>query len=152
MKSLKTFLLLAFCTMAIAGCQSYGKEYKLDSNHNVYYKGEGLDEAVAKKLANYLKDEKYFQDGKEATVQITKSKDTFNLNFVYNKDMVNESIESGFLIFGAGISKTVFGGDPVTIHLCNNKLESFKNIGYCKAKEETPEVTPGPGANNDVPQ
>ena len=42
MKFLKLLLPVIIIAIIIAGCnQNYGKEYKLDAKHNVYYKGEG---------------------------------------------------------------------------------------------------------------
>jgi hypothetical protein len=151
MKAIKAIFFLAFCGTAIMGCQSYGKEYKLDEKHNIYYKGDGIDEALAKKLAEYLKQEQYFQPDINATVQITKSKDTFNLNFVVDKSKIDAEKENGFLTFGGYISKNVFGGSPVTIHLCDDKMASFKDLGFCKPHEEEvkPEVVPGPPATNN---
>ena len=132
MKSSKLFLLITIVAIGFTSCQQYGKEYKLDKKHNVYYKGDGLDEAIAKKLANYLKEQEYFQDSIESTVQLTKNKDTFNLNFVVDAAKLTEGTENNFLLFGAFISEKVFDKAPVTIHLTNNRLESFKNLGFAK--------------------
>ncbi|HMI78750.1 MAG TPA: hypothetical protein VK484_08145 [Ferruginibacter sp.] len=132
MKASKSFLLIALVATLFSSCQQYGKEYKLDKKHNVYYKGDGVDEALAKKLADYLKANQYFQDDIEATVQIVKIKDTFNLNFVVDEAKLNAETESSFLLFGGFISQNVFNKAPVTIKLTNNKLEPFKNLGYAK--------------------
>ena len=98
--------------------------------HNVYYKGEGVDEAQAKKLATYLKEQEYFQDSIESTVQLVKIKDTFNLNFVVDETKLTKGYETNFLLFGGFISESVFNKAPVIIQLTNNKLEPFKNLGY----------------------
>ena len=132
MKSTPVLLFVILIAISLSGCQSYGKEYKLDKKHNVYYKGEGLTEDIAKKLANYLKEQEYFQDSIESTVQITRNKDTFNLNFVVNASKLTESTGNNFLIFGAFISEKVFNKAPVTIHLTNDHLETVKNLGYAK--------------------
>ena len=132
MKAIKFLLLISILATVITGCQQYGKEYKLDKKHNVYYKGDGVDEAIAKKLANYLKEQEYFQDSIESTVQLIKIKDTFNLNFVVDAAKLTQSAENNFLLFGAFISEKVFDKAPVTIHLTNNRLETFKNLGYAK--------------------
>jgi hypothetical protein len=132
MKVLRPVLLIAVVIVAFSGCQEYGKEYKLDSKHNVYYKGDGVDESHAKKLADYLKANQYFQDSIESTVQIIKIKDTFNLNFVVDKEKLNAENENSFILFGGFISQNVFNKAPVTIQLTNNKLEPFKNLGYAK--------------------
>lgn len=132
MKASRILLLLSILATGLVSCQQYGKEYKLDKKHNVYYKGEGVDEALAKKLALYLKEQEYFQDSIESTVQLVKIKDTFNLNFVVDASKITDGYENKFLLFGAFISENVFGKKPVVIQLTNNKLEPFKNLGYAK--------------------
>ena len=132
MKALKILLLVSVLAAGMAGCQQYGKEYKLDKKHNVYYKGDGVDEALAKKLAEYLKEQEYFQDSIESTVQLVKIKDTFNLNFVVDASKITKGYENNFLIFGGFISEKVFDKKPVVIQLTNNKLEPFKNLGYAR--------------------
>ncbi len=125
--------LLTLIVISISACnQNYGKEYKLDKMHNVYYKGDGVNEALAKKLANYLKEQEYFQDSINSTVQLIKNKDTFNLNFVVDETKLMSGYENNFLLFGAFISESVFDKAPVTIQLTNDKLEPFKNLGYAK--------------------
>lgn len=135
-KNMKYFNFLLFTAIICIGLnacnQNYGKEYKLDAKHNVYYKGEGVDEALAKKLANYLKEQEYFQDSINSTVQLVKVKDTFNLNFVVDESKIVNGFENNFLLFGGFISEMVFNKAPVTIQLSNNKLEPFKNLGYAK--------------------
>jgi hypothetical protein len=133
MKILRLLLPVVIIAISVTACnQEYGKEYKLDKKHNVYYKGEGVDEALAKKLANYLKEMDYFQDSISSTVQLVKVKDTFNLNFVVDATRLTTGYETKFLLFGAFISESVFNKAPVTIQLTNNKLEPFKNLGYAK--------------------
>ena len=137
---MKNFKLLLFIIIALSinACTGgYGKEYKLDSKHNVYYKGEGVDEALAKKLAAYLKEQDYFQDSINSTVQLVKVKDTFNLNFVVDETKITAGYENNFLIFGGFLSEKVFNNAPVTIQLTNDKLEPFKNLGYAKPISDT---------------
>lgn len=138
MKNLKPFLYIVIAVVSLSSCMGgYGKEYKLDSKHNIYYKGEGVDEALAKKLGLYLKETQYFQDSITATVQLEKIKDTFNLNFVVDEKKITAGFENNFLIFGAIISEDVFNKAPVTIQLTNNKLKPFKNLGYAKPFSDT---------------
>jgi hypothetical protein len=132
MKILQVFLTAAIVISFSSCMQNYGKEYKLDSKHNVYYKGDGVDESHAKKLANYLKEQEYFQDSINSTVQIIKVKDTFNLNFVVDESKITPLYETNFLLFGAYISEMVFNKAPVTIQLTDEKLNPFKNLGYAK--------------------
>ncbi len=132
MKNFTLLLAIAIVAFLTSCSGGYGNEYKLDSKHNVYYKGEGVDEALAKKLALYLKEQHYFQDSITATVQLEKIKDTFNLNFVVDEKKITTESDNNFLIFGAFISEKVFNTAPVIIQLTNNKLELFKNLGYAK--------------------
>jgi hypothetical protein len=138
MKNFKLLLFITIVILCISSCSGgYGKEYKLDSKHNVYYKGEGVDEALAKKLAAYLKEQDYFQDSITATVQLVKIKDTFNLNFVVDEKKLTSESDNNFLIFGAFIAEKVFNKAPLTIQLTNEKLEPFKNLGYAKPVSDT---------------
>jgi hypothetical protein len=138
MRNFKLLLLTLIIAISISACnQNYGKEYKLDKMHNVYYKGEGVDEAKAKKLAEYLKEQEYFQDSINSTVQLVKNKDTFNLNFVVDETRLMSGYENKFLLFGAFISESVFDKAPVTIQLTNDKLEPFKNLGFAKPISDT---------------
>lgn len=132
MKSYGLPLLITILVLGFTSCQQYGKEYKLDDKHNVYYKGDGVNEALAKKLADYLKLQEYFQDSIHSTVQLMKIKDTFNLNFVVDASKLTVNSDNNFLIFGAYISENVFDHAPVIIQLTNNKLEPFRNLGYAK--------------------
>lgn len=138
MKNLRLFIYIVIVVVSFSSCMGgYGKEYKLDSKHNIYYKGEGVDEALAKKLAVYLKDKEYFQDSITATVQLEKIKDTFNLNFVVDEKKITAEFDNTFLIFGAQIAEMVFNKAPVTIQLCDGHLKPFRNLGYAKPLSDT---------------
>jgi len=129
MKTLQ-YLLLCASAFIFVSCQDYGTKYSPDKEHEVYYKGEGVTETHAKKLTDFLITNNYFQAGREATVQIEKIKDTFNLNFVYNKDAVTGQIETAFHAFGGFASTQVFDSAPVTITLCDKYMKAFKKLGY----------------------
>ena len=78
---IKILCFAALCVSALifTGCTSFGTKYSPDKEHEVYYKGSGLDESTAKKLFDYLKANGYFADGHKATVQIEKAKDTVSV-------------------------------------------------------------------------
>lgn len=136
MNALKLLLFFSIIAAGTAGCSNYGKEYKLDKKHNVFYKGDGVNESHAKKLAEYLKQQEYFQDSIESTVQLIKIKDTFNLNFVVDASRITSGLENVFLIIGAAVSEKVFDKAPVTVQLMNKYMEPFKNLGYAKPVSE----------------
>lgn len=138
MKNLKLLIYIAIVVAGFSSCMGgYGKEYKLDNKHNIYYKGEGVDEALAKKLALFLKEQEYFQDSITATVQLEKIKDTFNLNFVVDEKKITPEFDNTFLIFGAQIAEMVFNKAPVTIQLSDDHLKPFRNLGYAKPLSDT---------------
>jgi hypothetical protein len=140
MRRFNSLFIILLASVTIVSCNgNYGKEYKLSKKHNVYYKGEGIDEALAKKLAEYLKAQEYFQDSITSTVQLVKEKDTFNINFVVDETRLTPGYENNFLLFGGFISESVFNKAPVTIQLTNNKLEPFKNLGFAKPISEASE-------------
>jgi hypothetical protein len=132
MRAFGYFLMMIILAGIIACNQPYGKEYKLDNKHKVYYKGEGADEALVKKLAAYLKEQKYFQDSINSTVQLVKTSDSFSLNFVVDETRLTPGYEKKFLAISTFISDSVFNKAPVSIQLTNDKLEPFKNLGSVK--------------------
>jgi hypothetical protein len=131
MKILQAAALL-ITVFIFSGCTDFGEKYTYDKNHHVYYKGDGVTETQAKGLAGYLKNAGYYIDGHDADVQITKTKDTVNLNFVVDNSKVTPEIEQGFLSFCAGTSKEVFSNAPVTVHFCNTTFKEIKNLGITR--------------------
>lgn len=137
MRSLTGLFIVTITMLVFSSCSNYGKEYKLDDRHNVFYK-DGVDEETAKRLANYLKAESYFQDGITASVQALKNKDTFVVNFVVDKSKINDDREKAFKTFGGHISKNVFNSAPVTINLTDDKLNPIFKLGYTPVPEPEP--------------
>lgn len=133
MKNIRSVLSVFVICACISACTgNYGKEYKADKLHNVYYKGEGALETDAVKLADLLKSIEYFQDNITASVQFEKIKDTFNLRFVVDESKLTSQIENSFLIIGSFASDSVFNKAPVTVQLTDSKLKPVKNLGYAK--------------------
>lgn len=121
--------------------QPNGKQYDFNSKQNIYYKGEGLDEAGAKKLATYLNEIGYFGGDKELSVQITKekeTKDTININFVVDKSKITDAIEMSFLQIGGYISQKVYNGSPVNINFIDSHFDEIKKLGYAKPVTDEP--------------
>lgn len=135
---MKILNFLFAATLAIgllAGCDANGKKYDYNKHQNIYYKGDGLDEAGAKKLASYLAEIKYFGSDKDLSVQITKSpesKDTVNINFVVDASKITPEIESAFTQIGGFISKKVYNDGPVTVCLIDDHFKKVRSLGYAK--------------------
>lgn len=150
MKAVKIFIsIVALISMGYYGWDlfgnSNGKKYAFDKLHNIYYKGDGLTEANAKDLAEYLKEQEYFGGDHEASIQISKTdetKDTVNLKFVVDKSKLTPNIENVFYQLGTLIPKKVFNGAPVDVYLVNEDLEDIKNLGYAKPADEEKAAIP----------
>ncbi|MFN8242793.1 MAG: hypothetical protein U0X40_01960 [Ferruginibacter sp.] len=133
MKKINFLLLLAGMLTLLASCSNNGKRYDYNKNQNVYYKGDGLDEAAAKKLANYLAEIQYFGSDKALTVQITKTpetKDTVNINFVIDKTKVTPMYDSLFIKIGGFISNKVYEGKPVNVNYIDEYFAKVKSLGF----------------------
>jgi len=150
MKAAKIFTsIVALLSLGFYGWKLFGnpngKKYAFDKLHNIYYKGEGLTEANAKDLAEYLKEQEYFGGDHEASIQISKTdetKDTVNLKFVVDKSKLTPDIEKVFIQLGTLIPKKIFNGAPVDVYLANEDLEDIKNLGYAKPADEEKTAIP----------
>ena len=132
MKILQALVACSFVLVIFSGCADYGKKYTYDPTHHVYYKGEGIDEAKAKSLANFLQKEGYYITGKDADVQISKIKDTVNVSFVVDPSKITDAIGADFMSVGSAMSTEVFAGAPVDIHLTDDTFKEVKNLGVAK--------------------
>ena len=131
-------------TLALAACSNFGKKIKVEGTKGeVYYKGDGVTEADAKKTGEFLKEE-FFSSGKEASVQITKEGEEFTIRFVYNKSVYDtlKGVDEAFKIIGAKASKEIFGGKKVNIALANSSFKDFKTIPYDEATAKALEAPP----------
>ena len=91
---MKSIILSVVVALAITSCTNYGKKAAIEgSKAEVYYKGDGVTEAYAKKLGAYLKDViKYFDAEKRQSVQLMKSKDDgYDIRFVVDKKKLEET-------------------------------------------------------------
>ena len=137
---LSGFLMLCVSIITFAGCSSSGgdrgEKYSLNKDHEIYYKGDGVDEAAAKKVADILNSLGFWIEGSRKTVQIIKEKDAYQVNFVVDESKVTPNLEKKVQVWGWMISNDVFGGAPVTIGLCNIDLEPFKTLPMAKPEPE----------------
>jgi hypothetical protein len=107
---MKPIILSLLVAVALSACTNYGKKVTIDgSKGEVYYKGDGVTEADAKKLGTYLKDViKYFNDEKKQSVQLTKSK-------------------------GASMSIDLYDNKPVNVFLADTHFKDLKSIPFDEA-------------------
>jgi hypothetical protein len=130
----KMLLLLLPLTLFLTSCDlfnNFGKKYKPNDKNEVYYKGDGINETDAKKLADYLLKSGYFSPDKGATVQLTKENDTYHVRFVYDKAVFDKNKDQIALVFWFlqdQLAETVFNGKKVGISLADEKLKDFETI------------------------
>lgn len=107
----------AFETISEIKGISYGRSLKFDGDI-LYYK-EPISTAKAVELGNYLKSIGVFIN-QGAMMMLTKDSDIFRLHLIIEE--VTE-VDDGFLenvrIVAEAISKDVFSGDRINIHLCD---------------------------------
>jgi hypothetical protein len=84
------------------------------------------DEAVA--LGEYLVEQE-FANGEEKTVQLNKTGKAYQFRMVVKKgaEKNSENIRM-FKVFAAELSENVFKGEPVEIHICDNRLETIQVV------------------------
>lgn len=144
----KVFWALLVIT-AVAGCSNYGKKLKIEGTKGeVYYKGDGVSEADAKKTGEFLKTQGFFNNEKGASVQISKEGDAYTMRFVYDKDVYDtlKNVDDLFKVLAAQASKDVFDGKKVNIALANKMFKDYKSISFDEnvAKQlDAPQPEPG---------
>jgi hypothetical protein len=130
----RILLLLVPVTVLLASCNlfdNYGKKVQINSKSNVYYKGDGVTEADAKKLGDYLLKQEYFDDKNEASAQITKDGDTYVVRMVVNTEKLKEEKEKKlnfYWVMQSLIAENVFENAKTKIILTDEKLKDIETL------------------------
>ena len=137
--SKKIYIILVTLAVLFIGCgrvsypPEWGKRLQYKGS-NLFYVS-GIIEKQARKLGEYLVKNGFFQEGNRGTVQIAKQGDTYHFRMVVkegmDKDM--EFIKTAG-IFAATMSRDVFEGKNVEMHLCDPQLKTLQVVGF-KIKE-----------------
>ncbi len=119
--------------VAIAACNllnPYGKKVNINSKSEVYLKGEGVTEAEATKLGNYLLKIGFFDDSTQKSVQLLKDS-TYVVKFVVDAEALkqNPSAEVSFMAIQMLITDSVFNGNKVRVVLADSNLKDIKTVG-----------------------
>ncbi|MBL0069859.1 MAG: hypothetical protein IPP39_15725 [Chitinophagaceae bacterium] len=121
-----------FSLMSCSG--NYGEKVTFSTNTGeVYYKGDGVTEADAKAVGEFLEKQGYFsKDGNRTSVQISKKDKTIEARFVVNdtKLAAVKNADASFEIIGALMSKEVFKNEPVDVIYTDDKFADKKTIAY----------------------
>ncbi len=129
----KVLILIFLVSMFVTSCNNYGKKVTFEGTKGeVYYKGDGVTEADAKKLGDYLKTIDYINNNKESSFQLTKNGDTYVFKLVINKAVYDTmpGLDKSYKALGALVSEKVFDGKKVDVGLTDDYFKEFKTIPY----------------------
>lgn len=125
----KSILLTMVCcllTGSMLGCSSKGT--KLEYNGSELYYTKNVTEAEAKKLGDFLVKGEFFGDNK-GTVQLDKSGETYQFRIVVREGLdKDEKYLAVVPSFANELSKNVFNGSKVEIHLCDSQLTTLRVV------------------------
>jgi hypothetical protein len=141
---MKPIILSLLVALSLTACTNYGKKVKVEGTKGeVYYKGDGVTEADAKKTGEFLK-EQFFSSNKKASVQLTKDGEEYTIRFVYLKSVYDslKGAEEAFKKVAIKASKELFAGKKVNIALANDHFEDYKTIPYDEALAKSMEAPP----------
>lgn len=98
----------------------------------VVFRTADVDEAVAKKLGDFLTAEKFFTTGLKP-VQIAKRDDTYEFRFIVIPEKAKEeAFLAAVKTFAGELSEGAFSGAPTEVHLCDRDLKSFHAVAQEK--------------------
>lgn len=129
----KILLLVLPLVLTLTSCDlfnDYGKKVTIGKNE-VYYKGDGVTEADAKKLGDYLKTAGYFNDSATKSVQLTKQNNAYVVRLVVDKDkldMNDKSTINEFWVMQSQIADGAFNGAKTKIILADTKLKDIQTL------------------------
>lgn len=103
-----------------------GNGTRLDFNSSDLYYTSTVTVAEAQKLGDYLVKNEFF-DATPKTVQLNKTGTTYEFRMVVKPNVATDlSRDKTFQAFARELSKDVFGGQPVVIHLCDDRLKTLR--------------------------
>jgi hypothetical protein len=125
-------ILFALLSIAIilTSCNDYGKKVAIGKNE-VFYKEDGVVEADAKKLGDYLKIAGYFNDSAAKSVQLTKQDNAYVLRLVVDKDKLDtndQSMMNQYWLMQDLVSQNAFNGAKTKIILADTKLKDIQPV------------------------
>jgi hypothetical protein len=117
---------LAFVAEMIAAPMALGQ--KVMFNGGELYYTSSVSEPEARKVGEHLVKTRFF-DGSPKSVQITRSNGTHQFRMVVIKGMqTNPQFVQTATQFGKELSRDVFGGELVEVHLCDEYFNTLKVV------------------------
>src|ERR1700742_3107831 len=124
MKRINLVLSAFLLFFMLSACNNLGDK-KIYNGVELYH-SKNVTDAEADKLGNYLVTSQ-FADGKAKTVQLTKSGDIYQFNFVVKNGADKDTaIIKNTKLFASILSAQVFNGAKVEIHMCDEYMKSLK--------------------------
>jgi hypothetical protein len=123
---------IAIAMLLLTACNNYGKKVSINTYSEVYYKGEGITEADAQRLGNFLLQAGYFDSSKETTVQLMRDKDAYLVKMVIDEEEVakdKDFYQRFFWFMQEPIAQNVFGGNTTKIVLADEDLKELEPVG-----------------------
>ena len=104
-----------------------GTPFKLDKQHTVYYKGDGVTAVDAAHVAGFYKGYGYFTDSNAADVQIVSRKagDPVEIGYIIGGKTVSAETETFFRDAKEGL-QALFPNRTLSFHLLNANLDRLK--------------------------
>lgn len=119
---------LLVAAVTVSGCDLNGYGSRLEFQGNDLYYTDAVTEAEAQKLGDFLVDQKFFDDSKRRSVQLTKEGETYQFRMVVVDDYKSMKgvYPNSFRALASTISRKVLDGKKLEFHLCNDKLETLE--------------------------
>ncbi len=134
----KFFLLLLAGLVLLTSCNEYGNKVQINATSEVYYK-EGVTEAEAKKLGDFLLKKEYFNTTDERSAQLTKENGEYVVKFVINEEKLNQDKDNvllGFKVWQMWVQDNVFNGAKTKVVLVNDQFKDVQQVGEFSAEEK----------------
>lgn len=135
----KETLLFIAATLLLTACNNYGKKVEVNSKSEVYYKGDGVTEADAKKLGTFLLQNGFFTTTDDRSVQLSKDSGAYVIRLVVDTDKVNknkEEILSSFKAWQYIIAQNVFPDAETRLVLTDDHFKDFIPVNELTAAEK----------------
>jgi len=102
--------------------------YSLEFDNSEIFYIQPVTENQAQKLGDFLTKMKFFSDETEASVQLTSKNNIYHVKFVVDEEKLNEDVINAFKLYRIMIESEIFDNKPTNLHLCNNKLQTIKEL------------------------
>ncbi len=128
--AIKVYLLVCalFGSLVLSGCSGadYGTKLTFAENNELYYT-ENVTAEEAQALGDYLVKEAFFTNGGSGiTIQLNKATGIYEFRMVVTEGAEkDQGTIDAMKIFGHEISQSVFNGEKLNIHLCDNTLTTL---------------------------